>query len=642
MTTTTSNTSAPQLSTFVKYLALVVLSIGGGSIYVVPYLFGTFGPQLESAMGVSTSTFALVLTAYGLACTILYLPAGMLADKFKSRTLFAFSMISTGILTLAYMAFVTSFAMVVLIHVGFAFTTVLTFWSAFVKAVGTLGPAEEHGQLYGLSEGVKNTAAFLTAFIAAVIVGLFGAGVNYFWDLRSMLFFLAVVYLAVGILAWIILPKEGTGYYPKAAKATRVVGKHYDSQYIAKQSDSDYNAKNITKLFKMPIIWLISFIVLFTMVGYDIAAYRSSYYFLAISGLEVDSDQYNQLANNLSTLSSIRTYLLALIFAIAVGFTSSKVVKNNSVTIAIVSVISAGLALPLLFSSGASNVSGGGMWTLIIFSLLIMFGVAGARAIYWALMGEGKIPAELTGLAIGVISIIGFSKDVWFAFLIGPILENEMWAVMWGLFIFSTLMAALFSIITMIYMKKQTNIIRQETIKSETKTLFGYLNNKVGFSGEKFNDEINKANEISNELFNAQSRIQKLKVLIELEKSTEKKNEYTKEEVTLEVKVQELQTQLVAVTNPLKDQILATAQELDKENKLELDAIGIAIDNSFNIASITTHFAERQPVVFKAVTEAKERINNICYELDAAKAAKDKAKINDLNIELGKIAIEFS
>ncbi len=636
-----TRTSTPQLSNVVKYMALVVLSIGGGTIYIVPYLFWTFGPQLETAMNVSTSTFALLMTVYGLACTILYIPAGVLADKFKAKTLFVFSLISTGLLTLAYMVFVTSFALVAIIHVGFAVTTVLTFWNAFIKAVGTLGPVEEHGQLYGISEGVKGGSSFIGSFLATMIVGVLAGTVNNFWDLRAMLLFLAILYVAIGILAWILLPKEGSTYYPKAAKAKRVVGATHESKYLYKTSSSEANGKNITKLFKMPIIWLISFIVLFIMMGYDIAG-RSSYYFLAISGFDPSSAEYSNLESTLSMVSSIRLYLVALIFAVTVGFMSSKVIKNNSLTIIITSLVSIVFVAPLFVASGATGVSTGTLWTLIVFSLLFMFGVAGARAIYWALIGEGKIPAELVGLAVGVISIIGFSKDIWFSFIIGPVIDNELWGVYWGMMMVCLAAAAAVSLLAMIYMKKQTNIIKQETVSSEAKALFSFTNSKIGLDGSQFAADIEMANVDSNELFKLKSRLQKINVLLEVEKKELKLNALNEEKTTVTAKISELQAKLKQEEDKVSAEITKVITEKDTGNKIDMGAIKSILHNIFNIDDITTNFSEREEVNFEKVVGALNRIEDITYERDDAKEVKDTAKLDALDKELDTIIAEWT
>jgi hypothetical protein len=49
----------------------------------------------------------------------------------------------------------------------------------------------------------------------------------------------------------------------------------------------------------------------------------------------------------------------------------------------------------------------------------------GLRGVYFALLEEGAIPAVTTGTAVGIISVLGYSPDVFFSPLAGWILDTH-------------------------------------------------------------------------------------------------------------------------------------------------------------------------------------------------------------------------
>jgi nitrate/nitrite transporter NarK len=56
---------------------------------------------------------------------------------------------------------------------------------------------------------------------------------------------------------------------------------------------------------------------------------------------------------------------------------------------------------------------------------LTAIGTFATRAVYFAILEEGKIPVLLTGTAVGVISFIGYTPDIFSGPLIGDLLDNS-------------------------------------------------------------------------------------------------------------------------------------------------------------------------------------------------------------------------
>jgi hypothetical protein len=57
----------------------------------------------------------------------------------------------------------------------------------------------------------------------------------------------------------------------------------------------------------------------------------------------------------------------------------------------------------------------------------VVTGIAifGLRGLYFALFEEGRIPLAMTGTAIGVVSVIGYTPDVYVAAVAGYLIDNN-------------------------------------------------------------------------------------------------------------------------------------------------------------------------------------------------------------------------
>jgi hypothetical protein len=74
--------------------------------------------------------------------------------------------------------------------------------------------------------------------------------------------------------------------------------------------------------------------------------------------------------------------------------------------------------------------------------LVVATGVYAARSLYFAVMQSGKIPLIYTGTAVGLISLVGYTPDIFAGPTMGYLLENSPGLVghqhvFWMLAIFS-------------------------------------------------------------------------------------------------------------------------------------------------------------------------------------------------------------
>ena len=109
-----------------KWIGFVVLTIAAGLIYRVPYLKTVFYDSLVETFHMSNTDVGKLMSAYSLTKTIIYIPGGILADRFDNRKMLLGSVVLLVGCTFWY-ATIPSIGMLMIIQVLLAFSNVL-FW----------------------------------------------------------------------------------------------------------------------------------------------------------------------------------------------------------------------------------------------------------------------------------------------------------------------------------------------------------------------------------------------------------------------------------------------------------------------------------------------------------------------------------
>ena len=85
-----------------KWITLLVLCAGGGVIYRLPYLREVFYIPMQNAFHFNNFQMGFLTSMYGIVNFLLYIPGGVIADKFSYKILVPFSLIATGLLGFWY------------------------------------------------------------------------------------------------------------------------------------------------------------------------------------------------------------------------------------------------------------------------------------------------------------------------------------------------------------------------------------------------------------------------------------------------------------------------------------------------------------------------------------------------------------
>ncbi|MFR3031587.1 MAG: MFS transporter, partial [Blautia sp.] len=146
-----------------KYGTLLLLAAGAGIIFQLPYIRETFYPQIQSAMNLTNTQMGLLSSGYATVSLFSYFIGGIVADKFSARKLLTFSFLATGALGLWFSTF-PSYNVARIIFVLMGVSSIITYWSACIKATRMLGTPEEQGRLFGLQEGLRGILNALLVF----------------------------------------------------------------------------------------------------------------------------------------------------------------------------------------------------------------------------------------------------------------------------------------------------------------------------------------------------------------------------------------------------------------------------------------------------------------------------------------------
>ncbi len=111
------------------------------------------------------------------------------------------------------------------------------------------------------------------------------------------------------------------------------------------------------------------------------------------------------------------TAYLRPISAVAAGFIVDRLTAKKVIIVSFLLLVISYTALSIFEVS--SN-----LYTIVFTNIIITFiAVYALRGVYFALIQETKIPAKLTGTAVGLISLIGYTPDVFFNSIAGRILD---------------------------------------------------------------------------------------------------------------------------------------------------------------------------------------------------------------------------
>ncbi|HNP18016.1 MAG TPA: MFS transporter [Fulvivirga sp.] len=373
-----------------KTIILIALILAGEIIFFLPFVLArVFRPTLLKVLDITNFELGTYFSVYGVVAMISYFFGGALADRFPSRNLMSYSLWLTALGGLI-MAIIPSHNILPILYGFWGFTTIFLFWAALIRATREWGGAGFQGRAFGLLEGGRGLAAALLATLTLFIFSKFTGGEAITSaELRNVSFQVVILVTSaitflIGVLIWVAIPKG-----------------------ITKIEESEQpTVAKILKLVRMPTIWMQAFIIVCAYVGYKI------------------TDDYSLYANevlgfNEVAAAGVGTMALWMrpLFAVLAGFLADRF-DGSKVTIGCFLLMCIG---GLFIYLGVLNHIA---WLALTLLSTTLIGVYGIRGIYFALMEEASIPIVSTGTAVGIMSVVGFTPDVFMSPLMGFLLDT--------------------------------------------------------------------------------------------------------------------------------------------------------------------------------------------------------------------------
>lgn len=372
-------TPTQQDNKFYRYSQLALLVVAAGTIYPVLYLRQIYQSSMLVALGIDNQQLGYLYSGLGIAFVASYLPSGWLADRLPPRLLICISLLGTGLLAMWYATY-PSYGYLRIIFFGFGITTGLTFWAALLKRLKTLATKDEQGRFFGMLDGGRGLIEASVATIALTMFTYYTQkqGQSLGDGFQRVIHLYAYLCIALGVvLAFLRDPKKTS-----------------PAEQVTSQKKGKLLA-DLRTLARVPELWLMTAIVF---CGYHL--FWVTYSFSAY----LEQGNLGLTATVAATITTAKMWMRP-IGGIGGGWLGDRFTPLRMLTI--VMVLATAGVVGLIMASWLSNVviAAG----LVLFIGLMAYAI---RGLYWAILDVCNVPVHITGLAIGIVSVIGYSPDI--------------------------------------------------------------------------------------------------------------------------------------------------------------------------------------------------------------------------------------
>lgn len=373
-----------------RFLYIMALVIAGEMVFSLPFHTARFfRPTLLEVFEFSNTQLGDLFAVYGITAMLSYFPGGPLADRFSARSLITVSLVATACGGL-YMATFPGPTQMAMLYGFWGITSIFLLWGALIRATREWGGHTAQGTAFGILDAGRGLVAALVAAVAvAVLAGYLPGDATLATDaarragLRTVILLYSAATLAAGLLAWFVIPRP-----------------------VSDKTDWKNPLAGIGLVLRRPVIW--------AQAGVIICAYccykgLDNYSLYAVQVLGMDEVEGARLA-------SYGAYVRP-VAALAAGLIADRFNATRSLGVAF-------LVLTIVYSVLATLQPGNGAPVMIYGNLFVsFFAVFALRGIYFALLEETRTPRHVTGAAVGVISFVGFTPEIFFASVAGRILD---------------------------------------------------------------------------------------------------------------------------------------------------------------------------------------------------------------------------
>jgi nitrate/nitrite transporter NarK len=386
-----SDSTQSSARTLLPALRLVALIAAGEAAFLLPFLLArVFRPTVLDVFGITNFELGGAYAAYGLIAMLAYIAGGPLADRFPARGMLLTALLLTAAGGLA-MAQVPSLNVLVALYIYWGITTIALFWAPLIKATRDWGGSASQGRAFGLLDGGRGLLAAATGSLLVSVFAMLlpvdpsaATLAERTAALKQVIMLLIAITASIAVLLWFALP------------ATH--GRNPNTEHLG--------LDGLKRCIRLPAVWLQALIILCAYVGFrsidDFSLYANQ-----VLGLnEVDAAQIGVVSLWVRPVAAVGAGLLADRFGTA---------RMSAVSFVLIAAAATYLASGLMPAS-----------SVMIYLLTIScasLGIFGLRGLYFAIMQEGRVPLAFTGSAVGLVSLMGYTPDVFMAPLMGFLID---------------------------------------------------------------------------------------------------------------------------------------------------------------------------------------------------------------------------
>ena len=400
-----------------KWLTLLTLVLAGEIIFSLPFhLSRYYRPSFLANTNLSNTELGDIFAVYGITAMMAYFFGGPIADRFRPRTLMALSLITTSLGGLILLYDPTVLQLKIL-YGYWGLTTILLFWAPLIRSTREWGGELFQGRAFGFLDGGRGLAA---AILASGGVTILSNSIESGNGIDALIVYYTIATFLAGILILLAIPKGS----------------------ITKVSLDRSSQPN---LIQNKFLWLQAGVLLVCYCCYK--------------GIDNYSLYFNQVLGMSETESARLAAGIAYarpFSAIAAGLIADKFSPSKSII-----VFFSVLILTYLFP--ATSAPNQNHWLFISTVAVSGAGVFALRGIYFAILEESKIPKHQTGLAVGLISFVGYTPDIFFAPIAGRLLDSAPGVIGHQLYfqmlVFIAILGLIISTILVYFLTKRKNSV---------------------------------------------------------------------------------------------------------------------------------------------------------------------------------------
>jgi len=341
--------------------------------------------------GFTNTQLGDLFAVYGVTAMATYFPGGAIADRFSARFLLMASLVATGIGGF-YMATIPGAIGMAFLYGFWGITTIFLFWGALIRATREWGGDTSQGAAFGILESGRGIAA---ALFASLLVAIFAwympddatlaADATRRAGFQLVVLGYSAIAIATGLLVWIVIPNPDE---------------------VVTQRCNPFT--NMLLVLGRPTVWAQAAIIVCAYCGYKSVDYYSLYAVQVLGKDEVEG----------ARLLSYGAYVRP-VAALAAGVIADRFDATRTIGV-IFTVMAMVFAVLSLVTPDTTAVS------VILLNIGVsLFAIFALRGIYFALLQETRTPRHITGAAVGMISLVGYTPEIFFAPIAGRILDAD-------------------------------------------------------------------------------------------------------------------------------------------------------------------------------------------------------------------------